>query len=155
MCSVVSLAVQRLKGCGCISPLLQLWRWDEACCAIFCVLQLALPPVVVILGDNLDDVTHPKANAGLLAGDELIFGGVIFKLSPYVDLWQNIKCREVTERTWAVTLEEATCVLKDVFGRDKELFVLHLTARAEALCGLITVFWFPEWRLSPSETLLQ
>lgn len=75
--------------CFPLSPLLQLWRRDEACRAIFCVLQLALPPVVVILGDDLDDVAHPEADAGLLAGDEFVFGGVIFKLSPHVDLWRE------------------------------------------------------------------
>lgn len=42
---------------------------------------------MVILGDDLDDVAYPEANSSLLAGDELIFGGVIFKLGPHVDLW--------------------------------------------------------------------
>lgn len=42
---------------------------------------------MVILGDDLDDVAYPEANSSLLAGDELVFGGVIFKLSPHVDLW--------------------------------------------------------------------
>lgn len=41
---------------------------------------------MIILGYDLDDVAHTEANAGLLAGDELILGGVIFKLGPHVDL---------------------------------------------------------------------
>jgi len=39
------------------SPFLKLRRGDEARRAILGILQLSLPPVVVILGDYLDDVT--------------------------------------------------------------------------------------------------
>lgn len=68
------------------SPLLQLWGWNEPSGAILRVLQLALPPVMVILVDDLDDVSHSEPNACFLARNEFIFGWVIFKLRPYVDL---------------------------------------------------------------------
>lgn len=48
---------------------------------------------MVILGDDLDDVTHPEANARLLAGDEFVFGGVILKLSPHIDLSKSAEVR--------------------------------------------------------------
>lgn len=93
--------------CGCVfslSPLLQLWWRDEACRAIFCVLQFALPPVMIVLGDDLDNVTHPEANSSFLAWDEFIFGGVILKLSPYVDLgWKVQRLDEgFRNRQWHV-----------------------------------------------------
>lgn len=68
------------------SPLLQLWGWNEPSCAVLCVLQLALPPVMVILVDDLDDVSHSEPNACFFAGNELIFGWVILKLCPHIDL---------------------------------------------------------------------
>ena len=68
------------------SPLLQLWGGDKACGAVLGVLQLALPPVVVVLGDDLNDVTHPEANARLLARDEVVFRRVVLKLSTHVNL---------------------------------------------------------------------
>lgn len=77
--------------CLFLSPFLQLWWRDEASCTIFCFLLLTLPPVVVIFGDNLKDVTHPEANASLLAGNKFIFGGVVFKLSSHIDLWQRVQ----------------------------------------------------------------
>lgn len=46
---------------------------------------------MVVFGDDLDDVAHAEANPGLLAGNELVFGGVVFKLSPHVDLWEEKK----------------------------------------------------------------
>lgn len=67
-------------------PLLQLRRGDEARRAVLCVLQLALPPVVVVLGDDLDDVTHPEAYARLLTRDEVVFRRVVLELSAYVNL---------------------------------------------------------------------
>jgi len=68
------------------SPLLQLGRGHEARRAVLGVLQLALPPVVVVLGDDLDDVTHLEADAGLLAWDEVVFRRVVLELSADVDL---------------------------------------------------------------------
>lgn len=41
---------------------------------------------MVVLGDDLNDVAHPEANARLFAGDEVIFRRVILKLSAYVNL---------------------------------------------------------------------
>lgn len=71
---------------GCSLPLLQLWWWNEACGPVLGVLQLSLPPVVVVLGDDLNDVAHSEANACLLTGNEVIFGWVILKLGTNVDL---------------------------------------------------------------------
>ena len=68
------------------SPLLQLRRGDESRSAVLGVLQLSLPPVVVILGDDLNDVAHPEANASLLARDEVVLGRVVLELSTDVDL---------------------------------------------------------------------
>lgn len=46
---------------------------------------------MVVLTDDLDDVTHPEADPGLLTGNEVILGGVVLKLGTHVDL------REETE----------------------------------------------------------
>ena len=70
-------------------PLLQLRRGNESGGGVLGVLQLALPPVVVVLGDDLDDVAHAEAHPRLLAGDELVPGGVVLELSPDVDLHRN------------------------------------------------------------------
>lgn len=74
-----------------LSPLLELWRGDEARRAVLGVLQLALPPIVVVLGDDLDDVAHPEANASLFTRDEVILRGVVLKLGPHVDLQRKAK----------------------------------------------------------------
>lgn len=42
---------------------------------------------MIVLGDDLDDVAHPEANACLLTWDEVIFRRVILKLSTYINLW--------------------------------------------------------------------
>lgn len=59
---------------------MQLRRGNEASGAVLGVLQLALPPVVVVFTDDLDDVTHPEANACFFTGDEVILGWVVLKL---------------------------------------------------------------------------
>lgn len=41
---------------------------------------------MVILGDDLNDVAHSKANACLLTGNEVIFGRVILKLGTNINL---------------------------------------------------------------------
>lgn len=41
---------------------------------------------MVILVDDLDDVSHSETNACFFARDELIFGWVVLKLSPHIDL---------------------------------------------------------------------
>lgn len=41
---------------------------------------------MVILVDDLDDVSHSEANACFFAGDEVVFGWIILKLRPDIDL---------------------------------------------------------------------
>lgn len=41
---------------------------------------------MVVLGDDLNNVPHPEANACLLTGNEVVFGWVILKLGTNVDL---------------------------------------------------------------------
>lgn len=41
---------------------------------------------MVILGDDLNDVTYPEADAGLFARDEVVFCRVVLKLSAYINL---------------------------------------------------------------------
>ena len=67
-------------------PLLQLRRGDESRRGVLGVLQLSLPPVVVVLGDDLNDVPDAEGDARLLARDEVVFGRVVLELSANVNL---------------------------------------------------------------------
>lgn len=67
-------------------PFLKFWRRNETRSSIFGVFQFTLPPIVIILTDNLDNVTNSESNASFFAGDEVILGWIIFKLCSYIDL---------------------------------------------------------------------
>lgn len=67
-------------------PFLKLRGRNETRSAVFGVFQFALPPIVIVLADDLDDVTHAEPDASLLAGNEVVLGGVIFKLCSHIDL---------------------------------------------------------------------
>lgn len=69
-------------------PFLELWGGDQAGEVSSVILHSALPPVGILLVDDLNDVSCLKFEAGLLAGDEVIRGGVIVKLGPHVHLWR-------------------------------------------------------------------
>lgn len=47
---------------------------------------MALPPVGILLVDDLDDVTGLELQARLFARDEVILGGVVVELRPHVHL---------------------------------------------------------------------
>ena len=89
----VKAEVKRLRH----PPLLQLRRGNESGGGVLGVLQLALPPVVVVLGDDLDDVAHAEANARLLARDEVVLGGVVLKLGTHVDLRKTARLKPKRE----------------------------------------------------------
>lgn len=67
-------------------PFLKFRRRNETCSSIFGVFQFTLPPIVIILTNNLDNVTNSESNASFFAGDEVILGWIIFKLCSYIDL---------------------------------------------------------------------
>lgn len=67
-------------------PFLKFRRRNETCSSIFGVFQFTLPPVVVILTNNLNDVTNSESDASLFAGNEVILGWIIFELCSYIDL---------------------------------------------------------------------
>lgn len=67
-------------------PFLEFRGRNETCSSIFGVFQFTLPPIVIILTNNLDDVTNSESNASFFAGDEVILGWIIFKLCSYIDL---------------------------------------------------------------------
>lgn len=73
-------------------PFLELWGGDQASKVSRVILHSALPPVGILLVDDPNDVTCLKLEAGLLAGDEVIHGGVIVKLGPHVHLWMESTC---------------------------------------------------------------
>jgi len=49
-------------------------------------LHAALPPVGVLLVDDLDDVACLELQPRLLARDEVVLGGVVVELRPHVHL---------------------------------------------------------------------
>lgn len=88
------------------SPLLKLRRGNESSCTILHVLQLALPPVVVIFTDDLDYVSNPEANTRFFTWDEVIFGGIILKLCTYENLRTKVDILTVRLLTDIKMLEE-------------------------------------------------
>ena len=57
-------------------------------------LHAALPPVGVLLVDDLDDVIRLELQPCLLARDEVVLGGVIVELRPHVHLNKRESRRE-------------------------------------------------------------
>lgn len=70
-------------------PFLELWGRDQAGKVGRVIPHSALPPVGILLVDDLNDVACLKFEAGLLAGDEVVHVGVIVKLGPHVHLWAD------------------------------------------------------------------
>ncbi len=90
------------------SPLLK-FRWgNQSCCAVLCVFQLALPPVMVIFVDNLDYVTHPEANPCLFTGDEVILHRIILELCPHIDLRKDNQSKSEKPYSGTDTAQERT-----------------------------------------------
>lgn len=73
-------------GEGAALPLLQLWGGDKSCKVGSVALHSALPPVGILLVDDLNDVTGLKLKAGFFAWDDVIFGWVVVKLGSHVHL---------------------------------------------------------------------
>lgn len=71
---------------GAALPFLELRGGDESGKIGGVALHSALPPVWILLVDDLNDVTRLKFKAGFFARDEVIFGWVIVKLGPHVHL---------------------------------------------------------------------
>ena len=64
---------------------LQLWRGDEPCGAGGGDLP-GLPPVVVVLGDDLEDVARGEGDAGLRARDQLVVARLVVELRAHEDV---------------------------------------------------------------------
>lgn len=73
-------------GNGAALPFLELRGGDESGKVGSIALHSALPPVGILLVDDLNDVTRLKFKAGFFARDEVIFGWVVVKLGPHVHL---------------------------------------------------------------------
>lgn len=58
---------------------------------------------MVIFVDNLDYVTHPKANPCLFTGDEVILHRIILELCPHIDLRKDIISQSQKNPTVAQT----------------------------------------------------
>lgn len=71
---------------GACLPFLQLRGGNQPGEVGGAALHSALPPVGILLVDDLDDVTGLELQARLFARDEVILGGVIVELSPHVHL---------------------------------------------------------------------
>lgn len=67
-------------------PFLELWRRYESSKVSSTALHSALPPVWILLVDDLNDVPSLKLQTCLFAWDEVICGRVIIELSPHVHL---------------------------------------------------------------------
>lgn len=67
-------------------PFLKFWGRYEPGEVFAWIVHPALPPVRILLGDDLDDVTGFEFKAGLFAWDELVLGRVVVELSPHVHL---------------------------------------------------------------------
>lgn len=67
-------------------PFLQLRGGDQPGEVGSAALHSALPPVGILLVDDLDDVTGLELQARLFARDEVILGGVVVELRPHVHL---------------------------------------------------------------------
>lgn len=67
-------------------PFLQLRGGDQPGKVGSAALHSALPPVGILLVDDLDDVTGLELQARLFARDEVILGGVVVELRPHVHL---------------------------------------------------------------------
>lgn len=77
-------------------------------------LHSALPPVGVLLVDDVDDVSGLELEAGLFARDEVVLGRVVIELSPHVRLHIKINYTHKTF-VWLNNLLYGTCQL----GRDE------------------------------------
>lgn len=79
-------------GNGGAVPFLELRGWDESGKVSGVTLHSALPPVGILLVDDLNDVTCLKFKAGFFARDEVVFGWVVVKLGPHVHLLHMKTC---------------------------------------------------------------
>lgn len=84
-------------------PLLQFRGGDQTCEPWLWALQPALPPVWILLVDNLDDVTCFEFQTSFLAWYEIIFRWIVVKLSSHVHLKRETQNRhgalEIGRRT--------------------------------------------------------
>ena len=60
---------------------LKLWAWNQPGCPGCCHLP-GLPPVVVVLADDLQDVAGVEGDTRLGAGDEVVIKRVVLELRP-------------------------------------------------------------------------
>lgn len=67
-------------------PLLEFWRGYQSGEVDGAALHSALPPVWVLLVDDVDDVARLELQTGLFARNEVVRGRVVVELSPHVHL---------------------------------------------------------------------
>lgn len=67
-------------------PFLQLRRRDESCRLTAGALHPALPPVAVILVYDFNHIASLKLQPCFLAGDQVVFSGIVVKLCPHEHL---------------------------------------------------------------------
>lgn len=83
-------------------PFLELWGGDESGKVSSTALHSALPPVGILLVDDLNDVTGLKLEAGFFTWDDVILGRVVVKLGPHIHL--------LVKKTHGVTYSEGKSV---------------------------------------------
>ncbi len=76
---------KKMNACQ-IVPFLKFWRREESCEVCGGVVHLSLPPVWILLINNLNDVTRLEFQAGFFARDKFIFDRVIVKLCSHIRL---------------------------------------------------------------------
>lgn len=72
-----------------IIPFLKFWGGDDSSKVGSRDVHLALPPVWIMLVDDLNDVARFELQPCFFAWDEVILGRVVVKLSPHVRLLSN------------------------------------------------------------------
>ena len=79
------------------SPFLQLRGGDQACWLLGRAFHPPLPPVTVILVDDLDDVPCDELQSRLLARDQVVLSGIIVKLRTHEHLKKQARGAALVE----------------------------------------------------------
>lgn len=81
------------------------WNESSQGLVVLVSVPVGLPPVGVILADDVEDVTFLEGQSQLTTRHEGVIGGVVVKVSPYVHLrtgFYSVKaCRQAFPRTHA------------------------------------------------------
>ena len=70
-------------------PFLKLWWWNKTRWRVWNIGHSRLPPVVVVLADDLQDVSCTEPDTSLLARDQIVRAWIIFELSFHINLFKK------------------------------------------------------------------